>query len=156
MGNYSNQYYYLNKEKLFLTYCQSKERVNNPNPSLFVAPPNYEKALLVYSVQVRCEKIRAYQVCEHTCLAASSMHRGEAGDGNRVEPWKNVGREKLIEKHASKSIPEVSKRLGIFNFLPMKSLESFNGRKSSPVDCFRVPNSNWAHNTSDTVAKQPN
>lgn len=38
----------------------------------------------------------------------------------------------------------------------MKSLERFDHRKSTPVDCIDVPDGNGAQHPGDTVAKEPN
>lgn len=93
------------------------------------------------------------EICENRCLVASSLHGGEAGHRNGVEPWEHVGWEKLVQEHASKGIPKVSERFGGLDLLPMKTLESFDCRKSTPVDRIDVPDSNGSHNPSDAIAE---
>lgn len=72
---------------------------------------------------------------------------------DRVEPDKNVGREDFIESHSSKSIPEVSQWLRIFDLLPMKSLEYFDSRQGTPVDSVNMPDRNGTHESTNSVAK---
>jgi hypothetical protein len=84
------------------------------------------------------------------------MHCGEAGNGNRIEPREDIGREGLVEGHARKSVPEESERLGALHLLPMKPLKRFDHGKSTPVDCIDVPDSNGAQHPGNTVAKEPN
>lgn len=84
------------------------------------------------------------------------MHGGQAGDRDGVQERENVRREELVNEHAHKAVPEESERLGTLHSLPMKSLESFDRRKSAPVDCFDVPYSNRTQHTADTIAKESN
>lgn len=72
-----------------------------------------------------------------------------------VEERENIGRKPLVGEHAGKGVPEESERLGTLQVLPVQSLESFDRRKTAPVDCLNVPHSYWAHDTGNTIAKQP-
>ena len=82
-----------------------------------------------------------------------SVHRGQTGNGDRVQPWEDISREEFIEKHADETVPEPSDRFRILHALPMESLKCLDCGKIAPVDGLDVPHGDWAHDAADAVAK---
>lgn len=79
--------------------------------------------------------------------SASGMHRCQAGDTDRVEPWPDIRWENLITRHAAVRVPEVSERFGVLDLLPVKTLESFDNGEVGPVDGLDVPDGDGTHDT---------
>lgn len=82
------------------------------------------------------------------------MGEGTYRNRDRVQPWPDVGREPLVGEHAGKGVPEVSKRLGVLQILPVKSLEGLDGGKGRPIHGIDVPDGDGPEKTSDTVTKE--
>lgn len=94
------------------------------------------------------------KVAKNISLAASGVHGSQARNGDGVEPWEDVGWEKLIHEHGAKAVPKPSQGLGVFHILPVKTLQGLDGRQTAPVDGFDVPHANWSDDTTDTITEQ--
>ena len=82
------------------------------------------------------------------------MHRGQAGDRDRVEPRPDIRRKELIKEHATQAVPEHSQRLGVLQVVPVQTLEGLDGRKRTPVHGVNVIHGDWAQQTAKTIAEQ--
>lgn len=87
-------------------------------------------------------------------FGAGRMHRGQARDGDRVEPRPDIGREELVDEHGAQTVPEHSQRLGILQVVPVQTLKGLHCRKGTPVHGIDVVHSNRAQQTAKTIAEQ--
>lgn len=75
-------------------------------------------------------------------------------NGDRVQPWKYVCREDLIQRHTRGGIPEIFQWFGVLDLLPVKALESFHNRQAPPVDSLNIPDSKRPHESTEATAKE--
>jgi len=77
-------------------------------------------------------------------------------DGNGVKPREDISRKELIQRHSSKAVPEISERFRVLDFLPMQTLECFDGRQVTPEHGVDVPNRHRTHHTTQTITEEAN
>ena len=100
---------------------------------------------------VRSSAKESRQSC---CSGTSRMHRGQARDRDRVEPWPDIRWKELVEEHATQAVPEHSQRLGVLQVVPVQTLQGLDSGKRTPVHGVDVIDGDWAQQTTKTIAEQ--
>lgn len=94
------------------------------------------------------------KIAEDRCRVARCVHGSEAGDRYGVEPRPDVGREKLVDEHGCKRVPEKSHRLRVLDGPPVEALERLDRGQRAPVDGLDVIDQELPKNPAKSVSKQ--